>query len=297
MNRKIVYKVGFVLLLIGAVVATQSCSTERSQTEKEQLLAKIDSLEKEKEAVRNDLDDMTEFVSILANGLDSIAQQEEILLSNKGKEGVALDREQLRQNLNYFEEMLSDQKNRLAQLSDSLKMRRAGMERLNALVDHLNRQIDEKNVQIRQLRSDLDNKNISIAQLTKRVNALSESNEKLSKRVEVQKEILATQNEIINEGYIKIGTKKALADAGILSGGFLKKKRLNVDRIDKSMFLRVDIRTFTEIPIKSGAPKVLTQMPTSSYRIVRNGENSSTLYVTDATAFWSISNYLVIQTN
>ena len=270
-------------------IMTLSCSSNMSQHEKDELLAKIDSLEKEKEDAQKDFENVTEFVTALANGLDSIAQQEEVLMSSKGKDGVLLDREQLRRNLNYFEDLLSEQKIRIAQLADSLKIRRAGMERLNALVDHLNRQIDDKNVQIRKLRSDLDNKNVSIAQLTKRVNALSESNEKLSKRVEVQKEILATQNEIVNEGFIKIGTKKSLSDAGILSGGFLKKKRLNVDGIDK--------RVFTEIPIKSGSPKVLTQMPTSSYRIVRTGENSSTLYVTDATLFWSVSNYLVIQTN
>ena len=61
------------------------------------------------------------------------------------------------------------------------------------------------------------------------------------------------------------------------------------------MFTKVDIRTFTEVTINSGNPKILTQMPASSYRIEK-GKGSSILYILDPTAFWSVSNYLIIQT-
>ncbi len=75
-----------------------ACNTQNNQRE-EELQAVIDSLRTANELVQNDLNDMTEFVTILANGLDSIASQEDILLSNKGTEGVMLDREQLKNNL------------------------------------------------------------------------------------------------------------------------------------------------------------------------------------------------------
>lgn len=273
-----------------------ACNTQNNQRE-EELQAVIDSLQTANESVQNDLNDMTEFVTILANGLDSIARQEDILISNNGREGVILDRDQLRNNLELFEEMLTQQKTQISQLADSLRARGANMERLTALVDHLNRQLEEKDVVIKQLRNDIDNKNISIAQLRNRVTSLSESNDNLTKKVEIQEEALTAQDEMINEGYVKIGTKDALVDAGILTGGFLKKKRLNVDAIKNGNFMRVDIRSFTEIPLNSGNPKIISQMPSSSYRIEKTSKNSATLYVLDPTSFWSVSNYLVIQLN
>lgn len=273
-----------------------ACNTQNNQRE-EELQTVIDSLRTANESVQNDLNDMTEFVTILANGLDSIARQEDILLSNNGREGVILDRNQLRNNLELFEEMLTQQKTQISQLADSLRARGANMERLTALVDHLNRQLEEKDAVIKQLRNDIDNKNVSIAQLRNRVTSLSESNDNLTKKVEIQEEALTAQDEMINEGYVKIGTKDALVDAGILTGGFLKKKRLNVDAIKNGNFMRVDIRSFTEIPLNSGNPKILSQMPSSSYRIEKTSKNSATLYVLDPTSFWSVSNYLVIQLN
>ena len=160
---------------------------------------------------------------------------------------------------------------------------------------YLNAQLDEKNQLIAQLRSDLENKNVSIAQLKKRVSALAEDNAALGLQVEAQQEALTVQSEIINECYVKIGTKKELSDLGIVAGGFLKKTKVNVDALDKDKFMKVDIRDFTEIPINSGSPKILTSMPASSYRLESHG-NTSTLYITNPTEFWSVSNFLVIMT-
>ena len=37
---------------------------------------------------------------------------------------------------------------------------------------------------------------------------------------------LSQQDEVINECYVKIGTKKQLSAAGLLKGGFLQKKKV-----------------------------------------------------------------------
>ena len=211
---------------------------------------------------------MTTFVSLLADGLDSIAKQEDLLFyTNKGREGTIVDKDQLKKNLDMFEEMLNLQKQRITQLADSLKSRG----------------------------EELQNKNVNLTQLQKKVTALTEDNTQLSQRVEAQVQALKTQTEIINEGFVKIGTKKALSDLGIITGGFLKKKKVNPNAIQQGQFMRVDIRYFKEIPLNSGNPKILTQMPTSSYRITQTGKNQSVLSILDPTAFWSVSNYLIVQ--
>ena len=257
---------------------------------------RIDSLQKENDRKDKDINDMTTYVSLLADGLDSIAKQEEILFyTNKGREGTIVDKEQLKKNLDMFEETLNQQRQRIAQLADSLKARGEKLSNLSRLVTYLNQQLDEKNAVINDLRSELQHKNVNISQLQKKVTALTEDNTQLSQRVETQVLALNAQTEIINEGFVKFGTKKELTDLGIISGGFLKKKKVNLNAIQQDQFMRVDIRYFKEIPLNSGDPKILTQIPASSYRITKTGKNQSILSILDPTAFWSISNYLIIQ--
>lgn len=272
-----------------------SCK-EGKNPEIDRLQQKVDSLSQENVRKDDDINDMKSFVSVLADGLDSIAVHEEVLFyTNKGREGTVIDREQLKKNLEMFGNMLSDQKQRIAHLTEALKERGDSVSKLAILVNLLNKQLDEKDKYIKSLRAELEKKNVNIAQLQKRVLTLKESNTNLTDRVERQVDALKTQTEIINEGYVKVASKKELTKLGLLSSGFLKKTKVNHDAIQKNMFMRVDIRTFTEITIESSNPKILTQMPSSSYKIEKKGKNQSTLYILDANAFWSVSNFLIIQ--
>lgn len=281
-------------ILFAILLFAVACTGNKSDNS--QMKERIDSLEKENNRKDKDIKDMTTYVSQLADGLDSIAKQEEMLFyTNKGREGTIVDKDQLKKNLDMFEETLKQQKQRIEQLAESLKAKGEKLEKLSHLVTFLNQQLDEKNAVINKLRSELENKNVNISQLQRQVTALSEDNAQLNQKVETQVMALNTQTEMINEGYVKIGTKKALSDLGIISGGFLKKKKVNPNAIQKGQFMRVDIRYFKEIPLNSGDPKIMTQMPASSYRITKTAKDRSVLQILEPTAFWSISNYLIIQ--
>lgn len=283
-------KTVFILAFLGGIL---SCSDGTSS--KNELLAQIDSLKTENQKKEKDIYDMMSYVNVLADGLDSIAKQENILFSsNRGREGFVVDREQLKKNLDVFESILNQQKKRIVQLADSLKARGENLNKLQVLVDYLNSQLDEKNRIISSLRADLENNKVNIANLQKKVRSLSESNTELASKVETQSTALAAQTEIINECYVKIGNKKTLSALGIITGGLLKKTKINPNAINQSQFTKVDIRYFTEVPLQSSKPEILTQMPSSSYKIEKTGKNSSVLYVVDPAAFWSLSNYLVI---
>lgn len=280
----------FFIVLLGTLFSCSDTTKEKSE-----LLSRIDSLNIENQKKEKDISEMMSFVNVLADGLDSIAKQEDILFnSNKGREGFVVDREQLKKNLDVFESILNQQKEKIAQLADSLKARGENLNKLQVLVDYLNSQLDEKNRIISSLRADLENNKVNIANLQKKVRSLSDSNTELTSKVESQSTALAAQTEMINECYVKIGNKKTLSAMGIITGGLLKKTKLNPNAIDKSQFTKVDIRYFTEVPLQSSKPEILTQMPSSSYKIEKTGKNSSVLYVVDPAAFWSLSNYLVI---
>ena len=289
MKKRLLFLMTLSFIIVG-------CSNNDQQVI-DQLNMQIDSLKNENAKQSNDLKDMVSFVGTLADGLDSIAKQEEMLFfTNKGVEGTIVDREQLKKNLEMFENMLANQKRRISILSDSLKNRGDSISKLFTLVTYLNKQLDEKDGQIKMLKEDINKKDVSIAQLRRRVSSLSENNAQLTEQSEQQMEALKAQDQIINEGYIKIGTKKELMSGGYLIGGFLKKSKVNFNNLHKNMFSSVDIRLFREVTVNSSSPKILTSMPESSYNWVKLGDGIMLLKIKDPSLFWSLSNFLIIQT-
>lgn len=101
---------------------------------------------------------------------------------------------------------------------------------------------------------------------------------------------------MLNEGYVKAGTKKELQAAGLLlSSGLFGKKKLDVSNLNPEQFTKIDIREFQELKIAGKKPKILTQMPESSYRFDSHSDGTTTLVITDPLKFWGISNFLVIE--
>ena len=283
----------FFLFLIACFVL-ESCSDNRKTVES--LNKRIDSLEQENSRKDGDIKDVMSYVGIIADGLDSIAKQENTLFyTNKGKEGTIVDRDQLKKNLEMFESILANQRERIAQLEDSLKAKGDNLGKLSHLIAYLNQQLDEKDAMISKLRAELQNHKVNISHLQKKVASLNDDNNKLNNTINNQVEALKIQSDILNEGYVMIGTKKSLSELGLVSGGFLKKTKVNPNAIPKDQYTKVDIRTFSEISLNSSSPKILTQMPASSYKMEKKGKKQYTLYILDANAFWSVSNFLIIQ--
>lgn len=292
-NRVNVFFSYFSLLALPFAMLCQSCTDKEQVT---RLNEQIDSLRQENSKKEQNFKDMIDFVGVMADGLDSIAKHEEILFyTNKGKEGIYNDKEQMKRNLAMFDSLLFVQKQKIAQLADSLKNRGSQLSKLRTLVAELSHQLEAKSVLVAQLRSDLENSQTTIKQIRGRLQTLQTDNDRLKVHVQKSEEALGIQSSMINECYFKAGTKKELKSLGILQGGFLQRTKLNTTSMREELFTKVDIRTFTEIPLNSGNPVIRTQMPDNSYHIVKNGKNSSTLFIDDPTTFWSISNFLVIQ--
>ena len=77
-----------------------------------------DSIMRVSQEQEKELNELNTIVTTIAAGLDSIAMQESVLCSNKDKDGVLLSREQIMQNLRFFEELLEKQRNKIQQLQD-----------------------------------------------------------------------------------------------------------------------------------------------------------------------------------
>lgn len=257
-----------------------------------------DSIMQENKAKTQQLDELNGVLATIATGLDSIAVQENILFTNKGRDGVMLNRQQIAANLKGMADILARQRAKIKMLQDSLANKKSsqGVERLQKVVEFLNQQLAEKDQVIQSLRADLNNSKKDITQLRASLSDMRTKANNAEQKTKVLTKALSKQDEVINECYVKIGTKKQLSAAGLLKGGFLQKKKVNYEDVDKSKFNAVDIRKFREIPLHSSNPKILTPQPSNrSFLFEESGDGNCTLVITNPTLFWSVSNFLIIQ--
>lgn len=273
-----------------------SCKNEK--VDMSSYMQERDSIMQENKAKTQQLDELNSVLATIATGLDSIAIQENILFNNKGRDGVMLNRQQIAANLKGMADILARQRVKIKMLQDSLANKKSsqGVERLQKVVEFLNQQLAEKDQVIQSLRADLNNSKKDITQLRASLSDMRTKANNAEQKTKVLTKALSKQDEIINECYVKIGTKKQLSAAGLLKGGFLQKKKINYEYVDKSKFNAVDIRKFREITLQSSNPKILTPQPSNrSFHFEESGDGNCTLVITNPTLFWSVSNFLIIQ--
>ena len=109
-----------------------------------------------------------------------------------------------------------------------------------------------------------------------------------------QQETISSQDASIHTAYVKIGTKKELKQEGLLTGGFLKKSKVDFTKVDKSLFKPVDIRNTDKITISAKEAKIVTPQPTDSYRIDKVYKDL-VLTITNPDKFWGVSDFVIIQ--
>ena len=258
----------------------------------DQLKKQVDSLLTLNAQYQGDLSNMSEYVDVLAEGLDTIAKQEGALFfSNKGKEGTMVDKAQLKKNLAAFADNLNELREKVKSLESELSKKGANMAKLQKLIAVLNQQIEEKDAMIKKLQTEIEQKNVSIAQLRGEVSSLSQGNTELNQKVEAQEKQLAAQSEKMNAGYIVMGSSKILKENNIIVKG-----KVNYGNLPQELFTKVDMRTFGGLEIPTPKPKMLSNVPKNAYEFVKTSKTSSELHVLNPDAFWSTGKYIVIQT-
>lgn len=255
--------------------------------------SQVDSLNVVITQLDSDYQELSDYLTIISNGLDSISMQENILFY-PNKERPLPSREKIQQELSAFRETLKTQREQMEQLEQKMKSGNEASKKLRAIVVSLRAQLVEKESQIAVLQEEMNNKNATIEQLNSRMSALVSQSAMQQEMIVSQHSTIQAQDEQLNEGFIKIATKSELKQAGLLSGSFLKKNRVDYSKVDRSLFRSIDIRVVTEVEINSKNPKILTQVPADTYTLETNGDKTI-LRILDPTRFWDVSKFLIIQ--
>lgn len=282
-----------ITMLLQMMLSFTSCgesSKERVQREM------IDSLENVSYQNKMNYEDLQRYLYVIAEGLDSISiEEKELFLENGERESKGLNRKRIQQNLAHVRDILSRHRERIAELEKRLEKGDETHRQLRTIITVLRQQLDAKDKELAKLKSDLESNKKSIDALAAQIKHLDEEKEDQAQTIQEQQEMIKEQNDKLSNAYIKIGSKKELKKMGLLSSGFLKKTKVNYSNMDLSLFQQINkgIKNI-DLPQKV---KILTPVPTDSYKMVDTGAGGKTLIITDSIKFWSLSNFLVIQTD
>lgn len=287
-------RIVFILFACGLLLPMgflSSCGD--SSKEREQRYV-IDSLENANFQLKMDHEDLQRYLSVIADGFDSIAIQEKELLPTNDIEGGRINRQRIKQNLEQVQEKLLRNRERIDALEQQLQNGNANTSKLKSIISALRQQLDEKEQEIIKLKATLEGNKKDVAVLKKQLAKMNEEQQVQENLIQEQKEMIEEQQKQMSSGFVKIGTKKELKKLGLLSGGFLKKTKVDYSQIDISLFDEVDLNTKSSFALPSKY-KIMTPVPAGSYNITRDASGGNILEVTDPAKFWSVSKFLIIQ--
>lgn len=262
----------------------------------EGMQSQIDSLTNTIEQKNQDLEFYQNCLFMVSDGLDSIAKADSSLFVVTSSKERTVTRESIRQDLDAYASLLTRQRERISQLERQIGERGKDGERMMKLINMLNRQIEEKDATIQRLQQKIETQDFNLSMLTEEVNQLHTRNVALEQTNQTQAEAIQVAQEMLNEAYYIVGTSSELKDAGVLSGRFLGKSKVNADQIDESIFTKVDIRNFLQLSIQSKKITIKSQHPSTSYQVTMDKQSgTTTLKILDEEAFWSQARFLIIQ--
>lgn len=244
--------------------------------------------------VNAEKDSLMALMAEINDGMLQIKDMEKILTTTN-LSGETVDKKQeIRDNMAAIQQTLEARRKKLEQLEARLKKSSAYSESMKKTIEGLKQQIESQEQTISGLKDELAKANIKIAGLNTRVDSLSEANAtERSQKTAAQEEALKLANEL-NECFYVVGSKKELKANKIIESGFLRKTKIMEGDYEKSYFTKADKRSLSTIPLHSKKAKLLSKHPSGSYTI-EDANGVKTLKINNATKFWEMSNYLIVQ--
>ncbi len=294
------------VLLIPAMLMTVSCN--KMKEENARLKAKNDSLLALGFQKDTTVMEFVRAFNDIQSNLDSIKLKENIISQNTkgGTEVQTSAREQITGDINAIYLMLQKNRELVTSLKAKLKKSESGLAganikiaELEKMIDNLTKSIEAKDAEISELKDQLGKMNIKVQDLGNQVNNLTTNVEDLSEQNKAKQAAIEAKTAELNTAYYVIGTTKELKEKKVIdkSGGFIglgRSKEVTKD-FDKTYFTKIDITTFTEVPIFKKKATLLSNHPSGSYKFEGADKKSvDKLVILNYADFWSRSKYLVI---
>lgn len=272
-----------------------SCSTKKEKEQKaaDPSTATIDSLRQALAQSQNESSDMIETLSQIQDGFDQINEAEGIV-NVESRQGESGNKQRIIDNMALIQNKLKLNRELIANLQQQLRASNQSDSRTKAkleeMVNNFNKQLEDKNREIEDLRAQLAEKDIKIAEQGEQINSLNSSVSDLSQKNEEKERTVAAQDKELHTAYYVFGTKRELKEQRILQ----RNNVLKGNDFNKDYFTRIDLRVTKTIKLYSKSAKLMTSHPAGSYTLDKDAQGQYTLRITNPQSFWSVSRYLVI---
>jgi DNA repair exonuclease SbcCD ATPase subunit len=278
------------------LLALASCNVKNSD-EYKALQAERDSLIRVNAQENTELDEMNSLINDVEENFRQIREAEKYLtLESKSKGEMSNDtKTRVKDNFEMINEILKKNKEDIDKLNQRLKSNSGQMSGLRSTIERLNTELAERANTITELQTSLVMRDAQIASLQTDVKALTENVDNLSTQTAEQASKIKEQDKELNTAYYIFGTSKELKEAKVVTGGFLASSKILNEGIEKSKFIKIDIRDTQSIPVYDKKAKILSDHPKDSYTLDKDAVGKIVIKISDYKRFWSLTKFLVIE--
>jgi len=239
------------------------------------------------------INDFMKSVNDIQGMLDSIKLKEQIISRSTqgvGEMQVSM-KDKIRDDIASIYSIMLKNKHDMEILSNKLKNSGMKLTEFQKMVDRLQQEIADKDNDLAALHDRLSKMDIVLATATHKIDTLNHVVQTQNDQLTSQTQTISEQTTALNTAYYILGTSKELKNEKIIKGGKI------LPDFNKSLFTKVDIRNVSQIPIQKKKAVLLSNHPTSSFKLNMDGKKVSSIAVTDEKAFWSNTKYLVVVTD
>lgn len=280
----------FILYIFTGILIIASCTGKNRDKEPE---AKPDKL--------TDIHARDSFVNYLLQTLNQVEKnlnsisKKQGLVSFKVRNEIPVElqadiRTRLNSEIDSINSMMEKNKVLTERLNILLKNSSLKINELQNLVNNLFVKIAEKNRELSSLNTKLSELNSRLARLQTTVDTLKEVNE-------TQALQLDEQSAALHRAYYIVGDKKDLIELQIIdrAGNLLQpgNTRLSSEP-DPENFTMIDYTQVKRIPVYSKKVTIVTRHPKNSYKLDKDNQGYSYLWITDPVKFWGTNKFLVV---
>lgn len=283
-------KIKFIIM---ALVCTMMASCNQvSQEQYQQATNTNDSLMLVALQQGNEIYDLNTTLKAVTEQLDQINGQ--INVSNGEDQSLLAQRDRLMQKLQLVQQTINEKQAALEELQKNYSAQLGKNKELKKTIDRLQNEVKEYEASITSYKNQVAQMGQRISELNSNLELTQTALAETQQKSDAQETVISVQDKMLNTGFYVIADKKQLKELGLIEGGAFSKKRLTTQGFSSEGFTEVDIRELSSLSLGSKSAKILSSHPANSYELQTQADKTLKLVITDQSAFWSNSKFLVV---
>ena len=289
----------FVIVMAVLPLIFASCAGNEAKLNAE----RADSLQSVIDQKDVEIDALFETLSEIENNLTEISSRYSQIstLRQQHPEKNSNVKNQVTDQLAVIENMMSQNKTKIANLNNKIATLGAENTKLQEFVESLNARMAEQENQINSLMNELTISKETIKKLSGNVSELTQSNKEKDDYIAKQAEEMAYLADQSHKAYYVVGPYDELKEKGIVNkdGGLLFKTQHATSNVNVKNFTLIDKTKVTTIDINLRKVRLVSSHPDKSYEIIYDEADkklAKQLVIKNVNDFWKNTDFLIIST-